>query len=64
MIVAIFAGIMQFYFGWQFYRAAYKAIKLKSTSMDVLVVIGTTVAFMYGMLTMLFNNSNEIEIVH
>ncbi|MCP3027775.1 heavy metal translocating P-type ATPase [Halobacillus sp. A5] len=39
---------VQFVVGAQFYRGAYKALRSKSANMDVLVALGTTVAFLYS----------------
>lgn len=39
---------VQFYVGWPFYRNAWTALKVGSTSMDVLVVLGTSTAFFYS----------------
>ncbi|BGP30043.1 Cu(2+)-transporting P-type ATPase [Rhodotorula toruloides] len=45
---------VQFGVGRRFYRSACKAIKHKSATMDVLVVLGTSAAFLYSVLVMLF----------
>ena len=50
IVVAILSSIMQFYFGLRFYKAACSAFKHCSLTMDVLVVIGTTVAYTYGII--------------
>ncbi|WP_272032170.1 heavy metal translocating P-type ATPase [Oceanobacillus kimchii] len=39
---------VQFIVGAQFYRGAYKALRSKSANMDVLVALGTTVAYLYS----------------
>lgn len=39
---------VQFLVGAQFYRGAYKALRNKSANMDVLIALGTTVAFFYS----------------
>ena len=49
-IIAILASIMQFTLGLRFYKAACSAFKHCSLTMDVLVVIGTTVAYTYGVI--------------
>lgn len=53
IVVALLASVMQFYFGLRFYKAACSAFKHCSLTMDVLVVIGTTVAYAYGV-TLIF----------
>lgn len=40
--------IVQFVIGKRFYVAAYRALRHGSTNMDVLVVIGTTAAYVYS----------------
>jgi Cu+-exporting ATPase len=39
---------VQFFIGKQFYVGAYKALKNKSANMDVLVVLGTSAAYLYS----------------
>ncbi|GAA5931435.1 heavy metal translocating P-type ATPase [Sporobolomyces koalae] len=43
---------VQFGIGIRFYRSAYRALKHKSATMDVLVVFGTTAAFVYSVFAM------------
>jgi cation transport ATPase len=42
------ATIIQFALGYPFYIGAYKSLKQGSANMDVLVVLGTTSAWIYG----------------
>ncbi len=42
------AAPVQFIVGAQFYKSAYKALKNGSANMDVLVALGTSVAFIYS----------------
>ncbi len=44
-IQLVFASIVQFYPGLQFYKGAFLSIKDKSANMDVLVAMGTTAAY-------------------
>ena len=44
----ILATIVQFWGGWQFYQAALAALKNQIANMDVLVSLGTTVAWGYS----------------
>jgi Cu+-exporting ATPase len=46
----VLSTIIQFYIGYPFYTSAYKAIKHKAANMDVLVVLGTTASWMYGVI--------------
>lgn len=43
------AGIVQFYIGRRFYKGAYHSIRKNSMGMDILVVLGTTSAYLYSM---------------
>ena len=49
-IVVVFLCVtpVQFWFGLPFYRKAWSAIKSGAANMDVLVVLGTTVAYVYS----------------
>jgi Cu+-exporting ATPase len=39
---------VQFYVGWQYYVGAYKSLRNGAANMDVLIVMGTTAAFLYS----------------
>ncbi|MCC6934238.1 MAG: cadmium-translocating P-type ATPase [Candidatus Yanofskybacteria bacterium] len=39
---------VQFWAGWQFYRATWSSLRHRSANMDTLVTIGTSVAFIYS----------------
>lgn len=41
---------VQFWAGWQFYRATFSSLRHRTANMDTLVAIGTTVAFGYSTL--------------
>jgi Cu+-exporting ATPase len=41
----ICAAIVQFFVGWQFYKGAYKSLRAGSSNMDVLIMLGSSVAF-------------------
>ena len=49
-IAFILSTIIQFYMGQGFYTSAYKSLKHKSANMDVLIVIGTSSAWLYGVI--------------
>ena len=51
MLVA--ATIVQFVVGWQFYIGAYKSLRAGSTNMDVLIVMGSSVAYFSSLLVTL-----------
>jgi len=44
------SSIIQFGFGLDFYRGAWKSVRGCSANMDVLVVLGTTAAWLYGLI--------------
>ncbi|HYE22125.1 MAG TPA: heavy metal translocating P-type ATPase [Verrucomicrobiae bacterium] len=47
---------VQFGVGWPFYRNAWSAVRAGSANMDVLVVLGTTAAYLYSMIGFIFFN--------
>jgi P-type Cu+ transporter len=53
-ILLILATPVQFIAGSRFYRGTYDAIKMRSTNMDVLICIGTSAAYFYSALYVLF----------
>lgn len=52
-IQLLLATPVQFYAGWQFYRGAYHALKTGGSNMDVLVALGTSVAYFYSLVAVL-----------
>lgn len=44
----VLATPVQLWFGRRFYRAAYNALRMGTANMDVLVVLGTTAAYLYS----------------
>ncbi len=47
---AILATPVQIWAGWNFYKAAFSALKHKFANMEVLIVIGTTAAYLYSLM--------------
>jgi Cu+-exporting ATPase len=43
---------VQFWVGWDYYTGAYKTLRNRSANMDVLVAMGTTVAYGYSTLVL------------
>lgn len=43
---------VQFYVGWQYYVGAYKALRNRSANMDVLIAMGSTVAYAYSIVVL------------
>ncbi len=53
----LFAGLatpVQFYTGWDYYVGGFKAIRNKSANMDVLIALGSSVAYFYSWTVLLF----------
>ena len=44
----LLATPVQFYTGWDYYTGAYKSLRNKSANMDVLVALGSSVAYFYS----------------
>ncbi len=44
---------VQFYVGWQYYIGAYKALRNGSANMDVLIAMGSSVAYIYSIVVLL-----------
>jgi Cu+-exporting ATPase len=47
------ATIVQFYVGWQYYVGAYKSIRAGGANMDVLIAMGSSVAYFYSVAVVL-----------
>jgi Cu+-exporting ATPase len=45
---------VQFYTGWDYYAGGWKSLKNKSANMDVLVAMGSSVAYVYSLALLLF----------
>ena len=60
---AFFATIIQIFIGAAFYMSAYKSLRHKSANMDVLIMMGTTAAWLYG-IVMIGVGYNEMERMH
>jgi len=56
LIIIVFSTFIQFFIGIPFYTGAYKSLKHGSANMDVLVVLGTTSAWFYGILLLFIGN--------
>jgi cation transport ATPase len=59
MLIAIFSTLIQTTMGAPFYVNSYKSLKNKSANMDVLVMLGTTSAWLYAMVLVFFGYSYE-----
>ncbi|KAI9205598.1 uncharacterized protein BJ171DRAFT_63278 [Polychytrium aggregatum] len=54
LVMLILTIPVQFGIGQRFYRAAYKAVSHNTYTMDVLITLGTSIAFAYSALSMFF----------
>jgi Cu+-exporting ATPase len=50
---------VQFYTGWDFYKGGIKSLALKSANMDVLVAMGSSVAYFYSLLVLIFSSIGD-----
>ena len=48
-VMLAMAAPVQFYVGWQYYVGAYKSLRNGSANMDVLIAMGSSVAFIYSL---------------
>ncbi|WP_158999282.1 heavy metal translocating P-type ATPase [Pigmentibacter ruber] len=61
----ILASIVQFIFGFRFYRSAFKAILAKNANMDLLVAIGTSAAYLLSIIEVCYQYySNNLADMH
>jgi len=60
----ILATPVQFYVGWQYYVGAYKALRNKSANMDVLIALGSSVAFVYSAVILLLDKLAHYSVGH
>lgn len=49
----ILATVVQFVVGWQFYKGAYKSLRAGSANMDVLIMMGSSVAYFSSLLVII-----------
>jgi len=50
---------VQFYTGWDYYVGSYHALRNRAANMDVLVAMGSSVAYMYSIVVLLFPTAGE-----
>ncbi|MEW6612662.1 MAG: heavy metal translocating P-type ATPase [Pseudomonadota bacterium] len=51
---------VQFWIGWRFYRGAYHALRGGSANMDVLVALGTSMAYFYSLAVLLLGTGGHL----
>lgn len=54
ILILVLTTPAQFWIGQKFYRNAFKALKHRSPTMDVLIMLGTSAAYFYSLFAMLF----------
>ena len=52
-LMFVLATPVQFYVGWQYYVGAYKSLRNGSANMDVLIAMGSSVAYLYSVAILL-----------
>lgn len=50
---------VQFIIGWRFYTGAFKALRLGSANMDVLIALGTNAAYLYSVYSLLRSATSQ-----
>ncbi len=55
----ILATPVQFYTGWDYYVGGFKSLKNKSANMDVLVAMGSSIAYFYSISVLIFPSFGE-----
>ena len=55
----LLATPVQFWIGWRFYDGAYKALRGGGANMDVLVALGTTMAYVFSLVVTLFGLEHQ-----
>lgn len=60
LVMLLLATPVQFYVGRQYYIGAYKALRNKSANMDVLIAMGSSVAYFYSIAVMIFGISMHV----
>lgn len=56
---AFLATPVQFYTGWDYYTGGYKSIRNKSANMDVLIALGSSVAYFYSIAVLVLPGMGE-----
>ncbi|MGI6714472.1 MAG: heavy metal translocating P-type ATPase [Bacilli bacterium] len=56
----LFAAFLQFVIGFRFYKNSFYQIKNKNLGMDVLIVLGTSVAFFYSVYLTIFTDNTHL----
>ncbi|MCJ7736861.1 MAG: heavy metal translocating P-type ATPase, partial [Anaerolineae bacterium] len=54
LLFLVLATPVQFYTGWDYYVGSYHALRNRAANMDVLVAMGSSVAYIYSIIVLLF----------
>ena len=54
LLLLVMATPVQFIAGWRFYQGTWNAIKMRSSNMDFLIAMGTSAAYFYSLVYVLF----------
>jgi P-type Cu+ transporter len=54
LLLLVMATPVQFVAGWRFYQGTWNAIKMRSSNMDFLIAVGTSSAYFYSLVYVLF----------
>ncbi|MHB1868925.1 MAG: heavy metal translocating P-type ATPase, partial [Nitrososphaerales archaeon] len=54
LLLLVMATPVQFIAGWRFYQVTWNAIKMRSSNMDFLIAMGTSSAYFYSLVYVLF----------
>ena len=60
----VLATPVQFYVGWDYYVGAYKSLRNGSANMDVLVAMGSSVAYLYSVVVLLTLATGSMALGH
>ena len=58
-LFAALATPVQFYTGWDYYTGGFKSIRNKSANMDVLVALGSSVAYFYSLVVLFWPEAGD-----
>lgn len=64
LIIFLLASVVQFYIGKEFYISALGGLKNRIADMNLLVVLGTTAAYLYSVLVLFFPNLFPQNVKH